>query len=102
MKKITSKIIFNIHNDIVNKFETCNGYLNKNTIQTLIEKMDLAFNGQKFYDDIYEKSAVLFEGIIRMHPFMDGNKRTALLASMTFLKINGINFNLFPSDITVI
>ena len=36
--------------------------------------MDSILNGQKLYNDIYEKSAVLFEGIIRLHPFIDGNK----------------------------
>ena len=31
-------------------------------------------------------------GIARNHPFIDGNKRTALLALYTFLGINGIDF----------
>src|SRR6202795_3376737 len=31
-------------------------------------------------------------GIARNHPFVDGNKRTALLAIYTFLGINGVEF----------
>jgi len=29
-------------------------------------------------------------GIAANHPFVDGNKRTALIASITFLKLNGL------------
>jgi death-on-curing protein len=31
--------------------------------------------------------------IARNHPFVDGNKRTSLLALYTFLGVNGIDFN---------
>ncbi len=31
-------------------------------------------------------------GVARNHPFVDGNKRTALLAIYTFLGINGVDF----------
>ena len=31
-------------------------------------------------------------GIARNHPFIDGNKRVAFLAMMTFLRLNGIPF----------
>ena len=30
-------------------------------------------------------------GIARDHPFLDGNKRTALIAARTFLLLNGVN-----------
>ncbi len=41
MKNITSEIIFNIHNDIVKKFKVSDGFMNKNTVQSSIERMDL-------------------------------------------------------------
>ncbi len=99
MEKITSKIIFDLHDDVAKKFKLINSYINKNVVQSIVEKMDLIFDNRSFYNDIYEKAVVLFEGIIRLHPFIDGNKRTALLTLMIFLKINKINFNAFPSDV---
>ncbi len=39
-----------------------------------------------------ELAAAYGYGIARNHPFVDGNKRTALLAIFTFLGINGIEF----------
>ena len=32
-------------------------------------------------------------GIARNHPFVDGNKRTALVAARTFLRLNGVDLH---------
>jgi death-on-curing protein len=42
--------------------------------------------------ELAELAAAYGYGIARNHPFVDGNKRTALLAIFTFLGINGIEF----------
>lgn len=39
--------------------------------------------------DIATQTALLIDGIAMAHAFIDGNKRTALLAGVTFLEING-------------
>ena len=39
-----------------------------------------------------ELAAAYGYGIARNHPFVDGNKRTALLAIYTFLGVNGVDF----------
>lgn len=38
---------------------------------------------------INRKAATLLLEIVRRHPFVDGNKRTAFDAMMTFLELNG-------------
>lgn len=40
-------------------------------------------------------------GIARNHPFVDGNKRAAFMAMMTFLRKNGIAFAPDPAQATV-
>jgi death on curing protein len=37
-------------------------------------------------------------GIIKNHPFIDGNKRTALVVSFAFLDVNGIEMNASEED----
>jgi death-on-curing protein len=39
--------------------------------------------------DLVLQSTVLAHGIAETQPFIDGNKRTALIAILTFLEING-------------
>lgn len=38
---------------------------------------------------IFDLAAAYAYGIIRNHPFVDGNKRTGLMAAYTFLRLNG-------------
>ncbi len=41
--------------------------------------------------DLAALAAAYAYGIARDHPFIDGNKRTALVAARTFLLLNGVN-----------
>ncbi|MBK3660267.1 type II toxin-antitoxin system death-on-curing family toxin [Bradyrhizobium diazoefficiens] len=42
--------------------------------------------------DLAELAAAYAFGVARNHPFVDGNKRTSLLALYTFLGVNSIDF----------
>jgi len=39
-----------------------------------------------------EMAAGYAAGIIRNHPFLDGNKRTGFMLAVTFLELNGLRF----------
>lgn len=45
--------------------------------------------GQDTFPTLLEKAAALLEGLARHEPFIDGNKRTAILATIQFLAMNG-------------
>lgn len=54
----------------------------------------------------YENTSTLFDlaaeycnGIVANHPFIDGNKRTGLLAAVAFLSLNGYSFSADEADI---
>jgi len=48
--------------------------------------------------ELPELAAAYAFAIARNHPFVDGNKRTSLLALYTFLGVNGIDFNVLEAD----
>lgn len=48
--------------------------------------------GDVLYVTVLEKAAALIRGIVGGHPFVNGNKRTAMLAGLTLLQINGVQF----------
>lgn len=45
--------------------------------------------GEDAYPTLGEKAAVLLHAIARNHPFADGNKRTATVAALFMLTVNG-------------
>lgn len=48
--------------------------------------------------ELPELAAAYGYGIAKNHPFVDGNKRTSLLAIYTFLGINGVDFIVPEAD----
>ena len=42
--------------------------------------------------DILQLAAVYTAGIVRNHPFVDGNKRTGFVVGILFLELNGYSF----------
>jgi death on curing protein len=52
--------------------------------------------------DLASLAAAYAFGIARNHPFVDGNKRAALLSLITFLGLNGIEFVASEAETVVI
>jgi len=49
-------------------------------------------------DDIVWLAAIYTAGIVRNHPFMDGNKRTGFVVGVLFLELNGLRFTASEAD----
>ena len=49
--------------------------------------------------DLAQLATLLISGITLAHPFLDGNKRTAAIAGMTLLRLNG--YRITPTDETL-
>lgn len=49
--------------------------------------------GEELYPDLFSKAAILFYLLVKNHPFVDGNKRTAALTLIEFLERNGYTLN---------
>ncbi|TET14793.1 MAG: type II toxin-antitoxin system death-on-curing family toxin [Actinobacteria bacterium] len=52
-----------------------------------------SFEGKNLYPTLEEKAARQAYGIIRNHPFLDGNKRTGLFVMLVFLELNDIKLH---------
>jgi len=48
--------------------------------------------------DVVEMAAAYTCGIVRNHPFVDGNKRTGFVVGVLFLELNGYRFNASEED----
>jgi death on curing protein len=50
--------------------------------------------------DIVEMAALYTAGLVRNHPFLDGNKRTGFLVGVLFLELHGYTFTASEADAT--
>ncbi|HLD83433.1 MAG TPA: Fic family protein [archaeon] len=63
--------------------------LNRNSMDSLIAKIESKYKDRDFTRQVAKIAAIMWMDIIQLHPFLDGNKRTATEAVMLFLKNNG-------------
>jgi death-on-curing protein len=64
------------------------GLRDKALLESAVAQPMATFSGQFLNEDIFIMAALLIS-IVKNHSFIDGNKRTALLAALTFLDLNG-------------
>jgi death-on-curing protein len=58
-------------------------------VQSAVERPRTTVFGEDAYPTVWEKAAALMQSLARNHGFIDGNKRTAWVAAMAFLEVNG-------------
>ncbi|MBI5654202.1 type II toxin-antitoxin system death-on-curing family toxin [Candidatus Uhrbacteria bacterium] len=89
MRYLSAEEILVIHDETIEKEDGILGIRDVGLLYSLTERPKMAMMGQEFYPDIFSKAAVILEGLATYHVFTDGNKRTAFIACMVFLGLNG-------------
>ena len=79
-----------IHAEALKQFGGLNGVRDENLLASAVLAPQSSFGGKSPYSDIVDVAAAYLFYICRNHPFLDGNKRTAMLAAIVFLRLNGI------------
>ncbi|MDN4009744.1 type II toxin-antitoxin system death-on-curing family toxin [Latilactobacillus sakei] len=57
--------------------------------------------GREIYPTIYDKAAIMLQKITKKHVFVDGNKRTAFMATKAFLYLNGLKQDVDLTDTSI-
>jgi len=96
MKKIeflTLAEVTEIHADQIEHYGGTAGTRDINLLSSAVAMPYASFSGNFLHRDIYEMAAAYAFHISQNHPFIDGNKRTALASALVFLDVNGISIS---------
>ncbi len=58
-------------------------------LESAVARPQASAFGADAYPDIVSKAAALLHSLVLNHPFLDGNKRTGVLAMLVFIDLNG-------------
>ena len=83
-------IVREIHAEVITQFGGLKGVRDENLLASAVLTPQSSFGGKSPYADIVEIAAAYLFYICKNHPFLDGNKRTALMTAIVFLRLNGI------------
>ena len=92
--------VLEIHAGQIAEHGGSEGVRDMGLLSSAVAQPTAQFAGQCLNEDIFEMAAALHVSLVLNHPFVDGNKRTALLAALTFLDINGFPIEL-PAQLLV-
>lgn len=87
--------VVRIHYALVDMFSTGEdpiippGPRDNNLVASACSRPQTALGRTEKYTSVFSKAAALFHSLVMNHPFHNGNKRTALVATLTFLELNG-------------
>ena len=89
LRWLTAKAVLAIHEELIVRYGGVSGLRDDGLLESAVARpQNLAAYGQKI--SVASLSAAYAWGLLRNHPFVDGNKRTAFAALYTFLAINGL------------
>lgn len=75
-----------IHLDQIDRYGGSDGLRDPGSLEAALFRPQTGY-----YADLIDQAAALWESLAQNHPFIDGNKRAALIAIGLFLKLNGFN-----------
>jgi death on curing protein len=86
---------------VINKFLTGDdfGIRDKTALISAVGEPSQGAFGVEFHETLYEKAAALMRGLARNHPFIDGNKRTALMSTDAFFRANDYAISARPNEL---
>lgn len=60
-------------------------------LESAIQRPASSVFGEDAYPSLTRKAAAMFSSVVRNHPMVDGNKRSAWILTKSFLRLNGFN-----------
>src|SRR5215831_11054491 len=97
LKWLTKQMILAIHDEAIVVFGGLPGVRDMALLESAIDRPQnlLAYGDNP---SLFDLAAALCCGIVKNHPFLDGNKRTGLLSAHAFLFLNGQVFEPMEVD----
>lgn len=87
---LTLEQILVIHQDQILRYGGLEGLKSLELLESAVFRPQSIFGGKELYPTIFDKAAALVHSLLLNHPFIEGNKRTGIVAMIIFLDINGV------------
>jgi len=86
---LTIEEVLLLHARLIQRTGGSGGVRDMDLLDSALARPQATFGGEELYPSLWNKAAALMHSLVKNHPFVDGNKRTALTAAGLFLGLNG-------------
>ncbi|MBP8083551.1 MAG: type II toxin-antitoxin system death-on-curing family toxin [Spirochaetes bacterium] len=88
---LTLAEVIEIHNNQISLYGGAQGIRDISLLKSALAITESTFDNEYLHHDVFEMAAAYAYHICQNHPFIDGNKRVALVTALVFLDFNGID-----------
>jgi len=85
---LTPEQVLFLHSRLIKATGGRHGIRNLEMLLSALRLPQAASGNRELYPDLFTKTAVLLDSLVRLQPFVDGNTRTAITTAGIFLKFN--------------
>ena len=90
---LTLAEVIAIHNNQIENYGGKSGIRDLSLLNSAVAVPQSTFDRKYLHEDLFDMAAAYAYHICRNHPFIDGNKRVALVSALVFLDLNNIDIN---------
>ena len=88
MKILSKRQIILLHAQLIEQFGGASAIRDEGLLDSALNSPFQTFNGTELYPTLITKASRLCYGLVKNHPFIDGNKRIGSLLFIVFLTMN--------------
>ena len=100
MIRLTKRQILLLHDQLVAETGGTSGLRDEGMLDSALNAPFQSFGGVDIYPSLQQKAARLCFGLVKNHPFIDGNKRIGAHAMLVFLALNGIELQYSQTELS--
>ena len=99
MKYLTQDQVVRIHQALIETSGGSLGIRDERMLDSVLKTPLQTFDKSELFPSLLDKATRLTFGLIKNHPFIDGNKRIGTHAMLIFLALNGITLSYNDEDL---
>ena len=99
LRFLTLEDVLFLHEDRIARYGGMRGVRDIGLLQSALGMPSATFSGALLHESMPHMAAAYLFHIAKNHPFLDGNKRTALAAAIAFLGVNGWSLDADPDEL---
>jgi death on curing protein len=88
---LTLDDVLESHSEQIAAYGGRDGIRDLGLLESALAQPEAMFDGERLHADLFEMAAAYLLHLVMNHPFIDGNKRVGLEATLIFLEINGVS-----------
>ncbi len=102
MKWISKAQVLLLHSELIADFGGSDGIRDEKMLDSALHAPFQTFEGVDLYPGVIEKAARIGFGLVKNHPFVDGNKRIGTHIMLMFLNLNNVSLEYEDDDLIAV